>query len=121
MKALLSIKPEFALRIFTGEKKFEYRRKIFKQQISSIIVYASSPMKLVIGEFQIEEIIHEELPLLWQKTRFGSGITKDYFYEYFNDMDQGYAIKIGKVTYFEVGLPLIENYGINPPQSYVYV
>ena len=30
MKILLSIKPEFAEKIFSGSKKYEFRRRIFK-------------------------------------------------------------------------------------------
>ena len=33
MKILLSIKPEYAHKIFSGEKKFEYRKIIFKKNI----------------------------------------------------------------------------------------
>lgn len=34
MKVLLSIKPEFVEKIFAGEKKFEYRRTIFKKMLN---------------------------------------------------------------------------------------
>jgi predicted transcriptional regulator len=32
MKVVLSIKPGFAEKIFSGEKKFEFRRAIFKDR-----------------------------------------------------------------------------------------
>lgn len=121
MRALLSIKPEFALQIFTGEKKFEYRRKIFKQPVETIIVYASSPLKMVIGEFEVEELIWDELDNLWDRTKSASGITKEYFFQYFDQKKRGYAIKIGKATQFENPLPLKETYGVIPPQSFAYV
>lgn len=42
MKLLLSIKPEFAHRIFSGEKTFEFRKAIHQQKsISTVAVYAS--------------------------------------------------------------------------------
>ena len=51
MKVVLSIKPEFAFKIFDGTKKFEFRKSIFKSnKVKSIIVYASSPVQQVIGE-----------------------------------------------------------------------
>lgn len=38
MKVLLSIKPEFVEEIILGNKKFEYRKSIFKRKdISSIV------------------------------------------------------------------------------------
>ena len=42
MKALLSIKPEFVNEILTGRKKYEYRKRIFKQDIEAVVIYASS-------------------------------------------------------------------------------
>ena len=59
---LLSIKPEFAKKIFAGTKKFEFRKSIFKyQNINKIIVYASSPVKKVIGEFLIDKILIDDI------------------------------------------------------------
>ena len=56
MKVILSIKPEFANKIFNGTKKFEFRRTLFKnKEIKMIIVYASAPISKVIGEFEIIE------------------------------------------------------------------
>ena len=77
MKVLLSIKPEFALKIFDGSKKYEYRRAIFKnQEVSTVIVYASDPIKRIIGEFEIEDILHEEPRALWVKTKNHAGISE---------------------------------------------
>ncbi|MDD5369404.1 MAG: hypothetical protein PHQ40_09975 [Anaerolineaceae bacterium] len=121
MKALLSIKPDFALQIFTGKKKYEYRRRIFKQPVETIIVYASSPLKMVIGEFEVEELIWDDLDELWDKTKCASGITEEYFYQYFEQKKRGYAIKIGKVTRFDDPLPLVETYGVTPPQFFAYI
>ena len=71
IKVLLSIKPEFAEKIFDGTKKFEYRRTIFKNtNIKHIVVYASSPIQKVIGEFlQIGNILYEEKNNLWQQNK----------------------------------------------------
>ena len=54
MKVILSIKPEFVEKIINGEKKFEYRRKIFKKDVEKVLIYASSPIKLVVGELHVE-------------------------------------------------------------------
>ena len=60
MKVLLSIKPEYVEKIFSKEKKYEFRKSIFKNpNIKSIIIYSSSPVKKVVGEFEIENIIQD--------------------------------------------------------------
>jgi len=120
MKVLLSIKPEFIQKIITGEKKFEYRRRIFKKDVESVIIYASSPWKVVIGEFLIDEIIEKELNILWQETHKYSGIDKDFFCRYFDGVKIGYAIKIGKLCLYEKPIR-IEKLGKKPPQSFLYI
>src|ERR1700733_12001815 len=95
MKVVLSIKPEFAEKIFQGTKRYEFRRAIFKNpDVRKFLVYASSPVKKVIGEFEIDKIISHDLETLWDKTKKFSGISKEYFLAYFIDKDQGFAIKI---------------------------
>lgn len=70
MRVLLSIKPEFANKIFDGTKKFEFRKSIFKNKdIKTVVVYASSPVQRVIGEFEIERILNFDLDTLWSLTQ----------------------------------------------------
>lgn len=121
MKVLLSIRPEFVSRIFNGTKRFEYRRNIFRAVVERVIVYATSPTKLVVGEFEIEDILFDELDTLWFKTRHHSGLTEKHFYSYFTDLDKGYAIKIGKVSEYKTPLSLQHCYGLHPPQSFLYL
>jgi len=120
MKVLLSIKPEFVEKIINGEKKFEFRRKIFKQEVDIVVIYASSPLKLVVGEFVIEDIIKKDLDLLWKITNKYAGINEDYFWQYFKGVEFGYALKIGKLNLYENPIK-IERFGLKPPQSYLYL
>jgi predicted transcriptional regulator len=122
MKVMLSIKPEFADKIFKGSKRFEFRRSIFKNpNISKIIVYASSPVQKVIGEFEIDHIMNLQLNELWQKTRRYSGISEEYFYEYFGDKENGYAIKIKSVKKYKRPLCIRRDFDLTPPQSFAYI
>lgn len=120
MKVVLSIKPEFANKIFDGTKLFEFRKRIFNDSIKSVLVYSSSPVQKVIGEFQIGEIIKHDLETLWDLTKEYSGISEDYFYEYFADKEHGYAIQIKKKTKFRIPKCLREDYNLTPPQSFAY-
>ncbi len=121
MDVLLSIKPQFALQIFSGTKKFEYRRIIFREHVERIIVYASSPTKMVIGEFWIKEILFEDLGNLWSRTKRYSGITEEGFYSYFFDKDKGYAIKVGKIIRYHKPKSLHVLYRMKAPQSFAYI
>lgn len=95
MKVLLSIKPEFAEKIFNGTKKFEFRRSIFKKpEVKTVVVYASSPTKQVIGEFDIEKIVFDDVNNLWEQTYPFAGIKQELFFNYFVNKKQGFAISI---------------------------
>jgi len=122
MRVLLSIKPEFALRIFDGSKRYEYRRSIFKRgEVTKIVVYASDPIQKVIGEFEIGDILHEEPQALWAKTREYGGITKRRFLEYFRNKTKGYAIQVKSTRMYDVPLPLNSFMVSSPPQSFMYL
>ena len=122
MKVLLSIKPQFALKIFDGTKKFEFRKSVFKNSnINTVVVYASSPMQKVIGEFTIAEIMEEEPEALWEMTKRHSGISKDFFDEYFFNRDRAFAIKVKDITRYKEPKDLID-FDLNfDPQSFVYL
>ena len=123
MKLLLSIKPEFALRIFSGEKTYEFRKSVHQQPgVSVAAVYASKPIGMIIGEFEILDIIRASPETLWEQTRDGAGISREFFFEYFDKRSVAYALKVGAVRRFEAPLEprqLIDDF--TPPQSYMYV
>jgi len=121
MKVVLSIKPEFAFKIFDGTKKFEFRKTIFKNdKIKTVIVYASSPVQQVIGEFEIEKIINHDIDTLWGLTQDYSGITEDYFYQYFANREEGFAIQIKKAKKYRQPKCLKADFNLFPPQSFAY-
>jgi len=124
MKVLLSIKPEFVDEIINGNKKYEYRKSIFKRKdISSVVIYATKPYGKVVGEFEIDNIIEDAPNNLWKQTKEFSGITKNFFNEYFKGKDTGFAIKIKDFIKYEVPVDLNEfdrNIKV-APQSFCYL
>lgn len=122
MRVLLSIKPDFAFKIFEGEKKFEFRKVIFKNpNVKTVVVYASSPVQLVIGEFEIDSILSSTPSEIWGQTKKYSGISEDFFYEYFANKEIAHAIKIKKTKKYRLPLSLKESFNVVPPQSYLYL
>lgn len=122
MKVLLSIKPEFAFKIFEGKKKFEFRKVIFKNpNVKTVVVYASSPVQRVIGEFEIDNILSSDPTEIWRLTKKYSGISEDFFNEYFADREIAHAIKIKNTKKYKQPLHLKENFNVVPPQSYLYL
>lgn len=122
MKVLLSIKPEYANKIFDGTKKFEFRRSIFKNpNVKKVVVYSSSPVQKIIGEFEIKQIIKLDIENLWRETSYHSGITKEYFLEYFVNKEQGFAIEIKNFKKYRIPKCLKTEFNLSPPQSFMYL
>ena len=122
MKVVLSIKPEFAYKIFDGSKKFEFRKSIFKnKEVKSVIVYASSPVQKVIGEFEIGKIINQDIDTLWSLTKDFSGITEDFFYNYFSEKEEGFAIQVKNKKKYKNPKCLKKDFKLHPPQSFAYI
>lgn len=123
MKVLLSIKPEYAEKIFSGEKCYEFRKSIFSEpNVDTVVVYATLPVGKVIGEFKIADVHTGHPQEIWVKTRAKSGITKSFFTEYFKGRAKAYAIEVGERFVFDIPRPVREFTGRDtPPQSFAYV
>ncbi len=119
MNAILSIKPQFVEEIVAGKKKFEYRKSVFKQPVEKVYVYASAPISKVIGEFQPVDVVTGTPKDVWKETQKLSGITKQFFDEYYKGRKTAYAIVIQNFVKYESQVILPK--GMHAPQSYCYV
>lgn len=122
MKALLlSIKPEYVEKILQGEKKFEYRKRLAKEDVSYIYVYSTAPSKKVVASVHIEGHLSDSPTALWEKTKAAAGISRAKFRDYFRGCKTAYAYKLGKVEVFESPKNL-SDFGVAvAPQSFVYI
>lgn len=123
MKVLLSIKPEYAEKILQGEKKYEFRKAIFKNpNVKTVVIYATMPVGKVVGEFDFDEVLSDSPSAIWSETRNHSGITKRFFNSYFSGRKTAHAIKVREVRRYETPLPLktLIPSG-SAPQSYRYL
>jgi predicted transcriptional regulator len=122
-RILLSVKPRFAEAILAGEKIFEFRRAVFRQRdVRTVILYASSPTQMVVGEFTIERVLTLGLDALWGLTQKGGAIDRTYFDQYFRGRTVGHALKVQKARRYKSPLCLRADLGItHPPQSFRYL
>lgn len=120
-KIIISINPEHVENIINGTKKYEYRTKAAKQDISSIIIYETVPVKKVVAEVEIIDVLELSPEDLWNETKEFSGISKNFFDEYFRNREVAYAYKLGKIKVYKEPKSLLD-FGIKcAPQSFVYV
>ena len=123
MRVLLSIKPEYAEKILTGVKRFEYRKTIPRNEaVHTVVLYATMPVGKVVGEFEIAGVLRESPDDLWKQTRQASGITREFFDEYFRGRKNAVAIAVSKPKRYAKPLMLKDVSGsITPPQSFQYL
>ncbi len=118
---LLPIKPEYVDKILKQKKLYEYRKTKCKRKIDKIIIYSTSPIKKVIAEVEVQEIISNSPSQLWKDTKDYSGISKIKYMKYFKNRDIAFAYKLGKVIVYDEPKTL-NDLGINYyPQSFVYI
>lgn len=120
-KILLSINPEHVENILNGSKKVEYRKAKCRSDVDKILIYSTSPVKKVVGEVDLLEVI-EDLPNnVWRLTSQDAGITRGFFDKYYENKAKAVAFKLGEVTKYKEPLSL-SDLGINAaPQSFIYI
>ena len=118
---LLSIKPEYANRIFGGQKQYEYRKRIPKKEVSKIVVYSSAPEQAVIGEIEVIKTLKMKPTPLWNSTKANAGISRSKYRKYFSGCTMAYAFVIGSFEKYPTSKPLADFNIQSAPQSFVYL
>jgi len=123
MDVLLSIKPKYVKSIIAGEKRYEFRKMIFKnREINRIYIYSSSPVKKIVGTFKIGKILEDHPNNLWDMVKEFAGIDNRDFFAYFEGKSRAFAIEIQNLQEFNDPIDPYETMpGFVPPQSYCYV
>jgi len=123
MKLLLSIKPPFAEKILDGSKRFEFRRRIPKDsRVDTVVIYATLPVGKVVGEFSIKQIHSEHPDELWERTKKFSGISRQYYDDYFQGRRLAHAIEADSPRRYRRPRDISELLPSGaPPQSFAYL
>lgn len=118
---LLSIKPEYVERILQGSKKYEYRKRLAKEDVEAIYIYCTAPSMKVVASVQVVGRLSASPTVLWERTKSAAGISRCKYRDYFRGCKTAYAYELGAVNVFENAKEL-SDFGIStPPQSFVYV
>src|SRR5687768_6688573 len=120
---LLSVRPKYADRIASGDKKVEFRRVWTAQPVSELVLYSTSPASRLIAVASIAEIIHAPRSTLWgYATRLGGGITRRELFEYFQGVSHGFALILGNVRVLSPPRnPADHSKRFRPPQSFRFL
>lgn len=120
-KILMSIKPEFVEKILNGEKKYEYRKTLPKKNIDKIIIYSTYPIKKIVGEVEVKNVLIDNIDVIWSKTKNYSGTNKEFFLSYYKNKNKAIAYELGEIKLYNPPL-LLSDFNINfSPQSFIYL
>jgi predicted transcriptional regulator len=122
----ISIMPEYAYKIIGKEKTIELRKNRPNVKTGDyVIIYATVPVKAVIGFAKIKSIIEMTPLIMWNKNSNKLGIKKDAFDKYYKNTNRAIGIELSSICKFEFGFLLTkikELYpGFTPPQTYRYI
>ena len=120
--AFMPIKPVHVEKILTKEKLYEYRKTTFNKSLRHIIIYASAPIKKIVGLAEVGEIQIAAPTVLWERTKHAAGITRKQYREYFKNAKQACAIEIKNLYPLNKLISPNEiNNEFKVPQSFSYV
>ncbi|MEG4213328.1 ASCH domain-containing protein [Microcoleus sp. S13_B4] len=124
---LLSIRPEYANKIFDRTKTVELRRvrPRLLNKGDLVVIYVSSPEKAVLGSFKVDNIVEKPIADLWEEVEKIAGISHENFYDYYKGVKIGVGIFLKDIHRFSqpVELHRLRNKlpNLKPPQSFRYL
>lgn len=122
MNVILAIKPQFAEKILSGQKKYEYRKTVFKRPVNRVFLYASFPICKIVGEFTTHNLISGTPSQVWSETKDFAGIDASVFDSYFHGSSVAYALCISSCIKYDDPIdPKKIIPGFRAPQSFCYI
>lgn len=120
--ALMAIHERYADAIMDGIKRVEFRKRRLAEDITTVWVYATSPVSKIIGHFSVDVIVQGSPHDIWE--RFGAigVIERDAFFAYYDGAATAVAIVVKEAERLPAPVALDE---IDPqpavPQSVAYL
>ena len=122
---VISIKPEFAQKIFDGSKTIELRKSSPKVNSGDLlIVYSTYPEMAILGVCRIKEVIIYSPEQMWELHSQALGIDQRRFFEYYSGARSAVGIVLENTRRFKVKITLdnlkqqLPNF--SPPQTFKY-
>ena len=90
---LISVKPEYAEKIFAGVKTVELRRtrpRLLRGDL--VLIYVTSPVKALAGACEVVEVVQGTPEALWEVVQDQAGISIEEFRDYYAGATLGFGI-----------------------------
>jgi len=120
--ALFSIHPRYAEAILDGSKQVEFRRQGLPEDVTHVVIYATSPVQQVVGMFEVAGIDKVSPTRAWRQYNRVGGIEKTAFERYYTSANHAFVIRVRNPQMFPSPFSLADlDENLRPPQSYLYL
>jgi predicted transcriptional regulator len=120
---IISLHPQHANKILSGEKKVEFRRVWSKKSISTVVIYSTVPVRRIVAVARVKQVHFGSPTSLWKLSKsIGGGLSRKSLYDYFFGKKTGYAIEFESIFSSSEHISpydVIENF--HAPQSFSYL
>lgn len=120
---LISLESRHADNIFAGTKRVELRRRSMNVLPGTKLwIYVKLPVGSIVGHAVVGEVYSSSPNALWRRYGSVSGLSRNEFFSYFGEVDQGVALALDQSIRLRHALPL--KYlrrlaeGFQPPQFF---
>lgn len=118
---MLPIRPIYVGKIFSGEKRYEFRKRVPRKPADHILIYETAPVSKVVGIVKVSGILAGSPSAVWEWTKESAGISYEDYCRYFKDARLAYAFVLHDPQKFAV-YRTPADYGCRGvPQGMVYV
>lgn len=121
---LLSIHDVYCQRLLSGEKLFEFRKRIpvGLKGGDELAIYCTKPTCRIVAYAEIGGVLEDTPDRLWARTRFAAGIEEQAFMAYFGKSQKAYGIIISSVYQLAKPISMAALRGKSfAPQSFIYL
>lgn len=120
---LISLESRHAENIFAGRKRVELRRRMMNVSPGDTLwIYVKLPVGSIVGHARIGKVHASSPNTLWRHYGPVSGLTKDEFFSYFGEVEQGVALVLEHSRRLQSSLSLNAlrqvDKGFQPPQFF---
>jgi predicted transcriptional regulator len=118
----MAIHPKYADAILDGDKHVEFRKRPLAPDVATVIIYATMPVKRIVGEFSIVRTLNGSPSELWQAVGADGAIDVESYAAYYSGSVTAVGIVVSGARRYPQTVALAQ---LTPepavPQSYTYV
>jgi predicted transcriptional regulator len=118
----MAIHPGYADAILDGRKKVEFRKRGIAEDVTTVLIYATAPVKKIIGEFKVADTVVTTPTALWHRMGAVGCIEEPMYRAYYAASDSAVGLLVDAPKRYEVPVELdalVPSPAV--PQSFAYL